>query len=90
MRGRVIAMLVTGVLLSGACGSRLSEDEIRAAAGGGGSGASAGADVSSGGTTAAGGDGPVMFGTLPSPCGPGDASGATDVGVTDDAITVVA
>lgn len=89
MRGRGIAMLVTGVLLLGACGSRMSEDEIRAAAGGGGSGASAGADVSSGATATAGGDGGVMFGTLPSPCGPGDASGATDVGVTDDAITVV-
>lgn len=29
-----------------------------------------------------------MFGTLASPCGPGDASGATDVGVTDESITV--
>ncbi len=29
-----------------------------------------------------------MFGTIESPCGPGDASGATDVGVTDDSITV--
>ncbi|HLV73599.1 MAG TPA: ABC transporter substrate-binding protein [Vulgatibacteraceae bacterium] len=28
------------------------------------------------------------FGTLPSPCGPGDAKGATDQGVTDDAITI--
>lgn len=30
----------------------------------------------------------VMFGDLESPCGPGDASGATDVGVTDDAIVI--
>lgn len=29
-----------------------------------------------------------MFGTLASPCGPGDASGATDIGVTDESITV--
>jgi len=28
------------------------------------------------------------FGTIASPCGPGDASGTTDVGVTDDAITI--
>ncbi len=28
------------------------------------------------------------FGTLPSPCGPGDAKGKTDQGVTDDAITI--
>ncbi|GGV00082.1 hypothetical protein GCM10010182_16550 [Actinomadura cremea] len=28
------------------------------------------------------------FGTLPSPCGPGDAKGATDQGVTDAAITI--
>ncbi|MGP4022383.1 ABC transporter substrate-binding protein [Actinomadura sp. 3N407] len=28
------------------------------------------------------------FGTLPSPCGPGDAKGKTDQGVTDDQITV--
>jgi len=29
-----------------------------------------------------------MFGTLPSPCGPGTASGATDQGVTDKTITI--
>ncbi|WP_262402009.1 hypothetical protein [Actinomadura sp. CNU-125] len=28
------------------------------------------------------------FGTLASPCGPGDAKGATDQGITDDAITI--
>ncbi|MEU8799345.1 ABC transporter substrate-binding protein [Spirillospora sp. NPDC048819] len=30
----------------------------------------------------------TAFGTLPSPCGPGDAKGKTDQGVTDDAITI--
>jgi ABC-type branched-subunit amino acid transport system substrate-binding protein len=35
-------------------------------------------------TTAAG----ATFGTLPSPCGPGDASGATATGVTDTSITI--
>ncbi len=29
-----------------------------------------------------------MFGSIESPCGEGDASGATDTGVTDDAITI--
>ena len=33
-----------------------------------------------------GGDG--KFGTLDSPCGEGDATGATDQGVTDDQITI--
>jgi ABC-type branched-subunit amino acid transport system substrate-binding protein len=39
-----------------------------------------------GGGQAAGGS--KTFGTLPSPCGPGDAKGATDQGVTDAAITI--
>ena len=30
----------------------------------------------------------TSFGDLPSPCGPGDASGATQQGVTDEAITI--
>ena len=29
-----------------------------------------------------------MVGTLPTPCGEGDASGSTDQGVTDDAIAI--
>lgn len=29
-----------------------------------------------------------MFGDLPSPCGPGTASGATQTGVTDTSITI--
>jgi ABC-type branched-subunit amino acid transport system substrate-binding protein len=89
MRGRLLAVLVVATLVLAACGSRVPEDEIRAAAGGTGS-ASAGAGVATGPTTSAATGDPVMFGTLPSPCGPGDASGATDVGVTDDAITIVA
>jgi ABC-type branched-subunit amino acid transport system substrate-binding protein len=39
-------------------------------------------------TSDAGGDGPQMFGDIESPCGEGDASGATDQGVTDDQIMV--
>jgi ABC-type branched-subunit amino acid transport system substrate-binding protein len=38
-------------------------------------------------TTAPAGEA-VTFGDLPSPCGPGDASGATAQGVTDDAIVL--
>ncbi len=30
----------------------------------------------------------ATFGSLPSPCGPGDATGATDVGVTEDSVTI--
>ncbi|MFN3217531.1 MAG: ABC transporter substrate-binding protein [Acidimicrobiales bacterium] len=33
-------------------------------------------------------DDAAMFGDLPLPCGPGDASGATDQGVTDTTITI--
>jgi ABC-type branched-subunit amino acid transport system substrate-binding protein len=39
------------------------------------------------GTTAAP-ESNVTFGDLPSPCGPGDASGATAQGVTDESITI--
>src|SRR5262245_37715906 len=40
------------------------------------------------GTTQAEGAATDHVGTLPAPCGPGDASGATDQGVTDDQITI--
>jgi ABC-type branched-subunit amino acid transport system substrate-binding protein len=39
-------------------------------------------------TTQADGAATDHFGTLASPCGPGDASGATDQGVTDDQIVI--
>jgi ABC-type branched-subunit amino acid transport system substrate-binding protein len=45
-------------------------------------------------TTDGGGESPAatdsaeQFGTLASPCGDGDASGSTDQGVTDDAVTI--
>ncbi len=56
-----------------------------------GCGGSRGTDTSTGdGTTATTGASTSSgsFGTLPSPCGPGDASGATDQGVTDTAIHI--
>jgi hypothetical protein len=45
-----------------------------------------GSDPSAGGTTAAAGA--ETFGDLESPCGQGDAAGATEQGVTDDNITI--
>ena len=85
---RVIAPVLVTALLATGCGTRLSNEEIEAAAdgmgrpGGAVPGGRGGAPVPSEG-------GPVTFGDLPSPCGPGDASGATEVGVTDDEITIV-
>ncbi|MEW2352208.1 ABC transporter substrate-binding protein [Spirillospora sp. NPDC029432] len=43
-------------------------------------------DQEAGGNAAAGGS--KTFGTLPSPCGKGDAKGATDQGITDKEITI--
>ncbi len=71
----VAAIAAAVVLLAGACGSR-AED-----------GTSEADDPPvTNATTAA--DDDAMFGTIESPCGPGDASGATDIGVTDTEITV--
>lgn len=72
----VVATVVL-TFFAGACGSRQSD-------------ATAGLDgpdvaLTNGSTSASG-----VFGTMESPCGPGDATGATDVGVTDDEITVTA
>lgn len=77
----MIAVALVVTMLTGACGSRLSHEEIAKAAPSGGGGGSSNGDGSSGDGT---------FGNLPSPCGPGDASGATDLGVTDDQITITA
>jgi ABC-type branched-subunit amino acid transport system substrate-binding protein len=45
-------------------------------------------DQQGGGGQAAGAGGASTFGTMPSPCGKGDAKGATDQGVTDKEITI--
>ena len=60
-------------LAASACGS--SRDSDDADQGGSGDAASTPADA-------------TTFGDLESPCGDGDATGATDQGVTDDAITI--
>jgi len=72
---RVVSVLLLCGLVATACGDDREEDA-----------ADDGDDRTT--TTAAGGDGDAMWGDLPSPCGEGDASGATDLGVTDDAITI--
>jgi ABC-type branched-subunit amino acid transport system substrate-binding protein len=72
---RAVALAVAVVLTAGAlpgCSSRDSSDA-------GANGTTATTDAATAATT---------FGTLASPCGPGDASGATDVGVTDQTVTV--
>jgi len=78
----VLGVAAVAALAAGACSrSRGSSSTTTAAptatSGGGGGGATT--------TTAAAGE---MFGTLPSPCGKGDAKGATDQGVTDTAIRI--
>ena len=81
----LIAMVTALALLAGACGTRLSDQEIEAAAGSQ-NGAATGSASSGPSTTPEGG---ATFGTIASPCGPGNAKGATDVGVTDSEIHIV-
>jgi ABC-type branched-subunit amino acid transport system substrate-binding protein len=89
MRRRLVALtaiITVLALLTGACGSRLSDQEIKAAAGNQ-NGSPVAAPAPTPGEAASGGG--TMFGSIASPCGPGDAKGATDIGVTDTEIHVV-
>lgn len=70
---RVVALLTALVLVLAACGSRSDDDTA------------ANDDEPS---TEDGGDGGSATGAGDTPCGEGDASGATDTGVTDDAISI--
>ncbi len=81
MRIRLAATLVALTLAVAACGSRV-DDEVTQV--GDGQAASEGGSQTTGG----GGNGGAAPAASESPCGPGDASGATDVGVTDDTITI--
>lgn len=83
MKVRLLVVALALVLVAGACGTRASKSDVEAADAGQGSAEPTGPAGTSG-ESAAG----VMFGTLESPCGPGDASGATDVGVTDTEISI--
>ena len=76
----MLAVALAMVLAAGACGGGRSTDD---AGGGGGDGGTGG-----GGTTATTQPAVATFGDLESPCGPGDASGATSQGVTDTKITI--
>ena len=71
----LVGLVAVLALVAGACGS--GRDDADDDAGGGG-----------GTSTTAAADGTETFGDLPSPCGPGDASGATAQGVTDTSITI--
>jgi ABC-type branched-subunit amino acid transport system substrate-binding protein len=73
----VVALLAVMALVAGACGSDRDDE----------------ADEGTETTLETGGEGggeseEGMFGDLESPCGEGDASGATDQGVTDTSITI--
>lgn len=85
MTRKLTILFVVLALVATACGSRVSEQELSDAAGQGGAPGAAGPRAGAPNVAPAGGD---TFGSLPSPCGPGDASGATDVGVTDTEITI--
>ncbi len=90
MRVRLLAILVLFGLVVAACGSRVSDDEAaqadEAAEDSGGSNGG-GEDVPEDSGTGSDAD-TVMFGTVESPCGPGDASGETDQGVHDDRVEI--
>lgn len=73
----VAAISVVAVVASGCSSSKRSGDNT-------GPGNTNTQSTSTGGNAAA----PAKFGTLPSPCGKGDAKGATDQGVTDTEITI--
>ena len=76
---RVTGALVVLTIVVAACSSNRGEDPS----------ARAGNDKGGTATTAAGSSGSgEKFGTLASPCGKGEAKGATDQGVTDDQIVI--
>ena len=80
MKFRAAALLCALALITTACGSRLSQDELATGGGTGGSGSSTpGTDGGNkAGITEAGEGGP-MVGSLPVPCGEAEGSGPGDV-----------
>ncbi len=79
----VVAAMATA---AAACGSRVDEPSTIGAGGGGGSGGGGGGDGQAGAGGGGGKGGPPV--DAEAPCGPGDASGATDTGVTDETISI--
>lgn len=71
---RVAALLAVSAMVAVGCGSDRKDDNT--------------ANDNGGSSTTAAASEAKTFGDLESPCGKGDAKGATDVGVADDAITI--
>lgn len=92
-----VVVLVAFALAAAACGDERDDDTAAdatttsAAAGGEGT-TTAAPETTAGGdgaaTTTAATPAAEMFGDMEWPCGPGDASGATDQGISDEAITI--
>jgi ABC-type branched-subunit amino acid transport system substrate-binding protein len=93
-----VVLLVCAALFASACGTRADEDEAIA-----NQDDTEETDDTTDGTTDGTDSGPaelndplfptdedgqIMFGSVPSPCGEGDASTATDIGVTEDSIEI--
>jgi len=76
--------LLTVGLLAAACGSDRGADETTPS----NTGTTAAAPGATGSGASGSGSSGEKFGDLASPCGKGDAKGATDKGVTDTAITI--
>ncbi|WP_067461415.1 ABC transporter substrate-binding protein [Actinomadura macra] len=76
--GRLAAGAVALALLTTSCAGDRSDTDAQSGTDGG-SGTKGGAGAAASAST---------FGTLPSPCGKGDAKGATDQGVTDGQISI--
>jgi Periplasmic binding protein len=77
---RLLGMLAALAVVATACSSDRGDDPTAAAESNGGASAPAEDEPAD--------DGAETFGTLDSPCGEGDASGATDQGVTDSEIVI--
>ena len=77
---RLVGVAVVAALGAAACSSSRGSTSTTTAA--------PTATTASAGATTTAAPAKNMFGTLPSPCGPGTAKGATDQGVTDTAIRI--
>jgi ABC-type branched-subunit amino acid transport system substrate-binding protein len=75
LRSTLVAVMALALVAAACTGSRTA-------------GTAAGAGAGSSTTATTRHQAQASFGDLPSPCGPGDATGATDQGVTDDTIVI--
>ncbi len=95
MRRTVGFALLAVLLVVSACGSRVSDEEAEQSqqaqlgdGDGDGETSTEGSGASEDPLFPTDEEGNVVFGDLPSPCGEGDASGETDVGVGSDSIVI--